>query len=251
MTADIAEREAFERLIISAKMLLQNAVGCVIDHYGEDYATHGEPGWIADCRADIARAAALIQARAAWTPTHRHVKRGTDYRVIGEAEAQVSSAPFVDAMGAYSQLREGDRFMVYEGRDGKLWLRRVSEFNDGRFEALSQPAPEPVAGGKVVGLAPTSIVIRRAREMADGIDKHGTCGEMTAPYAAILLREIARRLEICAPASPDDELEALRERHLGLLSDMAADALARGDVGGADELREALQAIRALPLREG
>lgn len=63
-----AEREAFSRLITSAKMLLQNAVGCAVNHYGEDYSTHGEPGWIADCRADIVRAADVMQSRAALTP---------------------------------------------------------------------------------------------------------------------------------------------------------------------------------------
>ena len=63
-----AERDAFSRLITSAKMLLQNAVGCAVNHYGEDYSTHGEPGWVADCRADIVRAADVMQSRAALTP---------------------------------------------------------------------------------------------------------------------------------------------------------------------------------------
>ncbi|MFG1462328.1 hypothetical protein V5F77_05455 [Xanthobacter sp. DSM 24535] len=63
-----AEREAFSRLITSAKILLQNAEGCAVNHYGEDYSTHGEPGWIADCRADIVRAADVMLASAALSP---------------------------------------------------------------------------------------------------------------------------------------------------------------------------------------
>ncbi|MFG1331229.1 hypothetical protein V5F41_08230 [Xanthobacter autotrophicus] len=80
---------------------------------------------------------------AAWKPTHRHVKSGRLERVIGEAEAQVSTGLHIvdiDAHGvceAWSrQVADGDRLTVYEGADGKLWVRFSDEFNDGRFVAL-------------------------------------------------------------------------------------------------------------------
>lgn len=65
-----------------------------------------------------------------WRPTHRHVKRGTDYQVIGEARLQQA--------GQFGP-NEGDRLTVYLGADGKLWARATSEFDDGRFMPL--PAP--------------------------------------------------------------------------------------------------------------
>ncbi|MFG1332069.1 hypothetical protein V5F41_12555 [Xanthobacter autotrophicus] len=80
---------------------------------------------------------------AAWKPTHRHVKSGRLERVIGEAEAQVSTGLHIvdiDAHGvceAWSrQVADGDRLIVYEGAEGKLWARFSDEFNDGRFVAL-------------------------------------------------------------------------------------------------------------------
>jgi len=89
----------------------------------------------------------------AWKPTHRHVKRGSEYRVIGEAEAQVSTGvcvPFFEEGGARQpsndwwerDVKDGDRLTVYQGTDGKLWVRFSDEFNDERFS----PLPTPPAG---------------------------------------------------------------------------------------------------------
>jgi len=55
--------EALRRLLISAKALQQNAVGCAVNHYGDDYFIHGEPGWLEDTRADI-EAAENVLAKA-------------------------------------------------------------------------------------------------------------------------------------------------------------------------------------------
>ena len=68
-----------------------------------------------------------------WRPTHRHVKRGTEYEVIGNASVQAGSL-----------IHENDILVVYRGHDGKLWARPAHEFNDGRFESLPTP-PEPEA----------------------------------------------------------------------------------------------------------
>ena len=54
-----ALRDALRDLRKSAALLQQNSEGCVVNHYGEDYATHGMPGWLMDTRASIERAAAL------------------------------------------------------------------------------------------------------------------------------------------------------------------------------------------------
>ena len=52
-------REALRKLGKTTALLIQNAHGCAVNHYGEDYAVHGKPGWIAGCEADLAAARAL------------------------------------------------------------------------------------------------------------------------------------------------------------------------------------------------
>lgn len=76
------------------------------------------------------------------SPTHRHLKRGSEYRVIGEAEAQVSTGDYRPDWTIERRIADGDRLTVYQGTDGKLWARFSDEFNDGRFESL----PTPQAG---------------------------------------------------------------------------------------------------------
>lgn len=58
--------------------------------------------------------------------TYRHLKRGTSYRVVGEALLQIST----------EQLKDGDSVTVYQGEDGKLFVRGTDEFHDGRFEEV-------------------------------------------------------------------------------------------------------------------
>ncbi len=45
-------------LRLTARVLLQNAEGCAINHHGGDYYLHGEPGWLKDCRRSIEQAEA-------------------------------------------------------------------------------------------------------------------------------------------------------------------------------------------------
>jgi hypothetical protein len=59
---------------------------------------------------------------------YRHIKRGTVYTVIGVAELQMRA-----------DLVDGSELILYQGEDGKLWAREVTEFTDGRFE---QELPE-------------------------------------------------------------------------------------------------------------
>lgn len=81
----------------------------------------------------------------------RHVKRGTTYRVIGEAEAQVSTGtaeawvlatdvPDAPEIVRYSRLiGDGDLLTVYKTEaGGKLWVRFTDEFEDGRFAEIER-----------------------------------------------------------------------------------------------------------------
>lgn len=74
----------------------------------------------------------------------RHVKRGMEYEVLGEAEAQVSVTEPGHRKGIVRHIQDGDRLTVYRGSDGKLWCRFTDEFRDGRFE----PAPSSGQGGR-------------------------------------------------------------------------------------------------------
>lgn len=64
----------------------------------------------------------------------RHKKRGTTYEVLGLAEVQISTS-YGEPLSS-RRLNEGDRLVVYQGEDGKLWARFPDEFEDGRFEPV-------------------------------------------------------------------------------------------------------------------
>ncbi|MBS7812312.1 hypothetical protein [Roseococcus pinisoli] len=55
-------------------------------------------------------------------PVYRHVKRGTEYTVLGQGELQMSA-----------DLVDGAELVIYRGDDGKIWFRETGEFHDGRF----------------------------------------------------------------------------------------------------------------------
>lgn len=70
----------------------------------------------------------------------KHLKRGTTYEVLGEAEIQISEPTTydgsLDGPGA-RLLFEGQKLVVYRCvRTGKLWCRFPDEFEDGRFGEL-------------------------------------------------------------------------------------------------------------------
>lgn len=70
-----------------------------------------------------------LEQRAGITQMWRHKKRRSLHVVMGRAKAQCATGP----------IQEGDEVEVYvDLHDGKdipqLWVRKVSEFHDGRFE---------------------------------------------------------------------------------------------------------------------
>lgn len=59
----------------------------------------------------------------------RHIKRGSIYTVLGEAELQLST---------WANVTEGQNLVIYRCiKTGKLWARPFDEINDPeRFEAV-------------------------------------------------------------------------------------------------------------------
>lgn len=78
-------------------------------------------------------------------PTHRHVKTGGEYTLLGIGRMQ-SGNWIGDVMGGDGEYRRQSVDMrevaIYRGADGKLWARPSEEFEDGRFVALT-PSVQP------------------------------------------------------------------------------------------------------------
>ena len=59
-----AERDNFlgalGMTIKTAELLLQNSIGCAVNHYGADFQLHGMPGWLADAERQIKDARARL-----------------------------------------------------------------------------------------------------------------------------------------------------------------------------------------------
>lgn len=65
-----------------------------------------------------------------WRPTHRHVKRGSLYRLVSSAVLQTDTL-----------CADNEFLALYQGADGLYWVRPADEFKDGRFEPLPALGP--------------------------------------------------------------------------------------------------------------
>lgn len=119
-----------------------------------DYRLNGEPHtfWLftkdgravkgegrTDAEALAQVSAALSPApQSGWRPTHRHVKRGSEYQLLGMGKMQAKDW----RAGGKALLYPVDMTAVaiYQAKDGSLWVRPREEFEDGRFAPLP---PEP------------------------------------------------------------------------------------------------------------
>jgi hypothetical protein len=53
-------REAMQQLLLTAKLLQQNSVGCAVNHHGLDLERQGLPGWLVDTQKSIDAAALAL-----------------------------------------------------------------------------------------------------------------------------------------------------------------------------------------------
>lgn len=156
----------------------------------------GDARIIGDVRAkDIIRAIMALQrsAGAGKEFTHRHKKRGTLYRVIGEAQVQTAT-PLLDDFCV----------TVYQGQDGNIWVRPTEEFEDGRFEVVS---PSPIGEEKDGDL----VFSLNVAAMECGRDDYAL---LFRQAAEALSRMEEREKELCKGLEAKDvKLKPLKWRH--------------------------------------
>lgn len=76
-----------------------------------------------------------IAERIGWRPSHTHVKRKSDYMMLGVASVQSSTA-----------IVEGDMLAVYVAKDNTMTARPIDEFDDGRFVEFKSATKLPPMG---------------------------------------------------------------------------------------------------------
>lgn len=112
--------------IIRDELALQRdcALPCACEQAEYEHST--------SCQANARVVLALLQSApqdARHGERWRHKKRGTTYTIVGNAQVQ-----------AEEPLTDYEVVKVYRcEQTGELWVRRLAEFNDGRFERVPPP----------------------------------------------------------------------------------------------------------------
>jgi len=52
--------KALEKSLKAGRLLLQNSIGCAVNHYGSDREIHGLPGWLADTEKHLVECASAL-----------------------------------------------------------------------------------------------------------------------------------------------------------------------------------------------
>lgn len=65
--------DEWNKLLLAAKLLYQNAEGCAVNHHEVDFKAFGLPGWLADCKRDIENAEASLAMTTAAAPVQEPV----------------------------------------------------------------------------------------------------------------------------------------------------------------------------------
>lgn len=68
---------------------------------------------------------------------YRHKKRGTEYEIISDMASFQTSAQSLSGQ-KYAHVYDDDSVVVYRSLDdGEVYVRRFTEFFDGRFEEVN------------------------------------------------------------------------------------------------------------------
>lgn len=119
---------AAARDLVPALLARAEAAEAQLDRLGSSWQAERHKYFDAKAERDAAEAevARLSHAHAA-AERVQHIKRGSSYTVVGRGKVQTDT-PLAD----YAEV------VVYRGDDGQVWVRPVSEFEDGRFTVLTQ-----------------------------------------------------------------------------------------------------------------
>jgi hypothetical protein len=81
----------------------------------------------------------------------RHLKRGTEYEVLGDGLVQTDTP-----------LKDYDKVVVYQSGE-YIWVRPVSEFRDGRFETIAAAPPPPAQQGSSSSVVGSKAIAREGK----------------------------------------------------------------------------------------
>ncbi len=116
---------------------------CFTEEEADELVADAKPGATKTPLAALSALQAAPVQQQTWRPTHRHVKTGGEYMLLGIGKMQAGKwkTPTIrpDDCGQKRWVHvsiDMREVAIYRGADGSLWARPVEEFNDGRFAPL-------------------------------------------------------------------------------------------------------------------